>query len=463
MQAPASSTAPEELSSLVRAVAQAVDNWIDEGSLTRVRTAVVVADPVYTTGSLNWGYRTEEREQWDDVKLQQLLQKLLEDEASQSDLEKVVGLVATQVGIAEDRIPTLRGDLRQFLLAAARRAAADDLGALDEGGLANRFVDEVGGGELNWRGNVWLQGLVVEGDPLEVGNGTVLRQPVSSDFAFERPAESALFGAGIDHLMKFPDCVLEMSRSAVKRPDHEMYRIANSLCLYDLGAVTPVQHGFRSDSLFRPSHTSRPHTRLSPVYRYAVSQEEVSRLRDFISKVSPVLPEKPTGRHGDNRWNGLKFYFRALFNATDNEERASLSVASLESILTAGIRQELSFRLSQRAAGLLRLVGLKPLEVFEDVKRAYKIRSAYDHGEQASVDPQELSSLCTRIMNYARLTALKALDADGLMSRRDLGVRLDTSLLDNQSVDDLERDLLGGVWDLGRVGGGLDDGPFSSP
>jgi hypothetical protein len=410
----------------------------------------VVGDPVYTEGSLTLGYRREERKQWDQVALQTLLQNLREEEGGRRDFEAAVAVLAERAGISEDRIPTLRGNLGQFLYAVGRRAA-DDPAELDAGQLAERFVHEIGGGELTWRGNVWLQGLVVEGDPLEAGDGTTLRQPVSDDFAFEVPAESAMMGAGVDHLMKSPDSVLEMSRSGVNRPDHEMYRIANSLCLYDLGAVTPIKHGFRSDSLFRPSHTSWPHTRFSPSFRYSVARADGEFLRRFINEVSPALPVKPTGTHEDKRWNGLKFYFRALFNASDDEERLAQSVGSLESILTADSSEELSFRLSQRVASLLRLAGFQLKTVFDDMRKAYKVRSAYAHGRGSNVDRDELRALCTRIMHYARLTVVRTLHMS-VRDRKTLGGRLDDSLLNEEALSSLQDEFRGGVWDVVRKG-----------
>lgn len=450
MQDPASSTAPKELNSLVKSVVKAVDKWTSEGSLRRVRTEVVVGEPVYAEGSLTLGYHREDREHWDQVALQNLLRKLREDEEGGRNFEEAVAVLAEEARISEDRIPTLRGDLVQFLHAVGRRAA-DDPVELDAGQLAERFVHEIGGGELIWRGRVWLQGLVVDGDPLVVDDGTTLRQPVSDDFAFEMPAESAMFGAGLDHLMKSPDSVLEMSRSGVNRPDHDTYRIANSLCLYDLGAVTPIKHGFSSDSLFRPSHTSWPHTRFSPSFRYSVSRADVEPLRRFIDKVALTLPVKPTGTHEDKRWNALKFYFRALFNASDDEERLAQSVGSLESILTTDSPENLSFRLSQREASLLRLAGFRLETVFDDMRKTYKVRSAYAHGRASNVDRNELRALCTRIMNYARLTVVNTLHMS-VGDRKKLGRRLDDSLLDDEVLGSLRDELVGGTWDLVRKG-----------
>lgn len=436
------------LSSLAGKVSGVVRRAKEDGSLGRVQAKVLVARPDYSQHSLSVSLEQEVREHWDPIRLGEVIGEAVE--SLEGSFEDAVRELAEPLRLTEEELAELRGKLRQFLHTVGRNVANGDAKP-DLDWLCARFVEEIRGGELDWEGQVWLKNVLVEGDlPIEIADGVILRSPVSEDFAFEAPAESPWQGRGMQDLLETPDSVLEIKRRSVRRPGHEARQIVNCLCLYDLGAVRWVRDRFVSNSLWQPFHTSWPHVSQVAGCSLTLSPGDAGRLREFVSRVAERVPVKPTGTHGDERLIGMKFYFRALLHATSDEERIFLAVASLEGILTAGVRQELAFRLSQRTAGLLSLSGMTATEVFREVRMAYRVRSAYAHGEPAPRIQVELSTLAKRMMSYARLVVLKALEVDSVVSREDLGRMLDGALLDAEILKSLRKRVAGGLWGVVR-------------
>ena len=172
------------------------------------------------------------------------------------------------------------------------------------------------------------------------------------------------------------------------------------------------------------------------------------KLGAFIQAVAGRLPLKPLGHHSDAIWNGLKFYFRALHNASDVEERLFMVVASLEASLLLGTRGG-SHMVRQRASAMLQFAGLRAKEVFEQMGEAYKFRNSYAHGEDIKVENLgRVRDLCPYIMEFARLVIVKLVEFPDAVKRKELLKQLDWSLLDSNERESLKGVLEGGLWDF---------------
>ena len=77
----------------------------------------------------------------------------------------------------------------------------------------------------------------------------------------------------------------------------------------------------------------------------------------------------------------LKRYRDALLQPVTIEARITSAITCLESLFLEE-DVELSHRLSQRVAALLRIYNLSPIAVYKNVKDAYAIRSKYIHGAE---------------------------------------------------------------------------------
>ena len=126
--------------------------------------------------------------------------------------------------------------------------------------------------------------------------------------------------------------------------------------------------------------------------------------------------------------------------------RESPKEPGAERIYTAGEKEylkeeemsELSHRLSQRVAGLLRFCNRSPLDVFDDLRRAYRVRSKYIHGSRLkSKDRGQVAGLAERVLEHARVSLLAFLQIKSKMDKGELIDMIDQSLLDKNAYTKL--------------------------
>jgi hypothetical protein len=172
---------------------------------------------------------------------------------------------------------------------------------------------------------------------------------------------------------------------------------------------------------------------------------------------------KPTGVHSDRKTGrsaiGLKHYFHAIHDASDAEDRTAHAVAALEGILVRREETEISRRLAQRTAVLLGFAGLSAAEVYRQMKEAYAIRSAFDHGELSTVGGRARAQAAeATVLEYARLALLKHLEMDRWPNDKEKFLNdLDEALLDDSKRQELRKEISGGLWKLAgpALGGGV--------
>ena len=404
----------------------------------------------YFGGGFNTSHSEETREDWDWSALHDLIESV--EQHAGSAIEQAAKALATTATVD---LPAARGHLRHFLRLAAQASV--------EGGsrrqlqrLAQRFLHEASGGAVSWKVNAWLGGISVEGD-LKIGAGLRLRAPRSEDFDVEVPADVPLppwHPSGWGLFSDLPAAILEIERRSPEGPAHEIRKIVNALCLFRPGSVWILKEKPHSDSiLMSPAESWHPRP-VSTRFSYRVSPADRRRLRAFVSRVAPALPVKPTGVHLDRKSGrsaiGFKQYFHAIHDASDAEDRTALAVASLEGILVRKGETEISRRLAQRTAVLLGFAGLSAADVNRQMKKAYDIRSAFDHGELSTVKGRaEAQAVQATILEYARLALLKHLEVDRWPNDKDKFLNdLDEALLDDSKRRELRKELSGGLWKL---------------
>jgi hypothetical protein len=318
------------------------------------------------------------------------------------------------------------------------------------------FIHELASGAILWRLSVWLANIRVESELLRVNETYTLRPPEAADFNFEVPSD-ALLGYLISPRspLEHPDAVLEVSMRSESAPDHDVWRFVSALCLFRLGSVSIRKIAYRAETLLSGRNgeswlAKQPQRPLS----FTLSSTDQEPLAEFIRQVAHLLPPKPLGQHSEPLWNGLKFYFRSLIDATDDEERVAQAVATIEGVLTDQA-SEVTRRVSQRAAILLQFGGCDAVRVEKDLRDAYGIRSAFAHGRELKArERRSLPALRQRVMDYARLVVVKDLELRYLhqppLERQALGESLDRSLIDLDERERLRQCVEGGLWNLVR-------------
>jgi hypothetical protein len=428
------------LSEVGLATAQSTVAAVGSGDLQKEAVDFLLCEADFFTrgGALRLTSNRETVAVWKDSEVHHIAQ------AKQQEFRDSLEMCAQAMAESGSRrVENIRGNLGQFLMAVVRRSA-DELSTNSVEAMIGSFIHEVSGGALEWRGIIWLSGIIAAENPIRVTDGITLRRPESGDFSRRVPAD-----LGVQRLYPFPpDSVLECYIVAPEPPD--LGPLINALSLYRAAPVKPYLRDWTSNSLLRNHSFSHD---LAKPSSPGLSSPELStadddKLRPFVQAVADRLPLIPLGHHSDATWNGMKFYFRALHNASDVEERLFLVVASLEASLLLGARGG-SHMVKQRASVMLQFAGYRARDVFESMSEAYKFRNSYAHGEDIKVEELgRVRDLGACIMNFARLVLVKLIDFPDAAKRRELLKQLDWSLLDSNEREKVKAILEKGLWDF---------------
>ena len=127
-------------------------------------------------------------------------------------------------------------------------------------------------------------------------------------------------------------------------------------------------------------------------------------------------------------------YIDALFNG-DADNRITISITCLEALLLKGAeRTELSHKLAQRVAMILKLCGISaPIKVYKEVKQAYDVRSTYIHGSFLTENQRrDIKSLEYSILNYARIVLSIYIQIwEKFNNKDDFVMKIDNAMLDD--------------------------------
>ena len=130
------------------------------------------------------------------------------------------------------------------------------------------------------------------------------------------------------------------------------------------------------------------------------------------------------------------------------ERRIANSVMGLEALfLKGGEVQELVYRLSARIGKLFALLGFDQFEVKKRLGDAYRVRNLFVHGSQLSYKERKslsakyenLTKLLSSLLDYLRTSLVVMVLAK--IGKEELIDRLDDSLIDGKSEDDLSQAL----------------------
>ena len=96
------------------------------------------------------------------------------------------------------------------------------------------------------------------------------------------------------------------------------------------------------------------------------------------------------------------------FFSKSAEERIAYAIMGLEALfLRGGESEELSRRLAQRVARILGIIGFNSIDVYNTMKRGYRIRSAYVHGSTIKkLDHNIVNMYAREILDYLRICVI---------------------------------------------------------
>lgn len=439
-------TLPTALWRLCKATVEKVKVHLASGDLHkryRVYRKTVVKEFVYKRGGsrVQVGGTHSPREEWDQRAQLELIDKVIK---GMPEFQLCAHLIRDRGRPSEDGAEEILFAFVDVVISQALADADDGMFADD----ISTFLGDVDGAAVDWSVKVPIDGVWLQEDNYDLGDGCLLRRPRNDDFESEQPYETPPVQPGLNPY----SAVIEFR--LVTKENLEIYEkvelILDVFRLFRVGAVVARSIEVHPKSFTRHS-ASLGYPVVQPVaHTYELTRQDEAGLRAFAAAMRPILAKYSTRMLGteaaDPQSIAFQRYKDALLSSRTVEAKITAAITCLEALfLKADERSELSHRLSQRVAALLGSLGLTPLEVYNKVSRAYEIRSTFIHGSPISADQQgSAPSLSETILDYAR-TSLVAffqlrarLPADA--SKDALLNRLDNSLLDlkaNQKLKEL--------------------------
>jgi|GEM_PF-1816582 len=380
--------------------------------------------------SINRRKAYQQRRIWSHKDKDAFIEKLLKDEAT---LDGIIVDLCASYGVQPKKAREALKSLAHAVLGNGDRNISDNE-ILNKLVLMLRDLDDA---PTIWKATVWLQGIWVPGESVICGD-LILRQPTADDLSgfVSQTAHDFGFKLFEDH----PSSILEFKHRSSKPSDvqREIERIIETLRLYRLGSVRAVRSSYRGETILRASMASGymlGNTRHTSEYSYDLGQSDADHLQSFVVTMLPLVSRHPTDSSAVEPISmALKRYREALLAGGAIESRIALAISCLEALfLKAKERSELSHRLSQRAAALLKYANVPPVKAYRELVRAYDVRSTFVHGSpMADEYAGQAGSLAETILEYARLAIVIFMQTQSSIGKDELIAKLESSLLEDK-------------------------------
>ncbi len=329
----------------------------------------------------------------------------------------------------------------QILVSRATKELTDE----DLIELLTTFIGDVHEAPMNVQIVGWLDGLWLGPEAIEVEHG-ILRRPEPKDLETERSLELVPYSSSNSEMMFGPPpavVALNVQAKSVGQAQEILAALMNCLLLFRLGSVRSTQYTMQPNSLVRSGGTIFGGNNFQVShYKYKLDKSDESELKAFIGRMRPLVSTESSSLTATGAPIHIAFrrYTDAVLGLMGPQERLTSGITCLEALfLKSKERSELSYRLSQRVAALMKMLGFHPLPVQNEVQMAYEIRSTFIHGGTLENDKlQPAEELCETILNYARMSLLIFLQVVPRLEKEELINRLDDGLLELKRFSKLE-------------------------
>ena len=314
--------------------------------------------------------------------------------------------------------------------------------------LTFSFVRDLEGSPRAWTPRLWLKGIWMVDDDVEISESLRFTKPVAADL--EREYDLRMFPHFYESWPRSdPSAILDASFRVKNQPEvsKEIEKLMLVLRLFRVGSVSSVRTVWKSESIleFMGGMVSFGGL-VSESYKYSLSKADVPKLKEFFEKIIPLIPPNlydPAIKQVDYSVIAVQRYNDAISKPEIFESRLTFAVMALEALyLKENEREELEHRLSQRLARLLSFCGYKPIEVYDTMKESYGLRSSFVHG---SPIPEEklkgVAKMGQEVIEYARLSIVLFLLLKQVTEKDKFLSLIDHSLLSENAVDKLDKTL----------------------
>ncbi len=424
-----------KLWTLSKEIQKRVNDYKSRGELTKAKAPYIkpeISNFNYKDGGMSYqtSHSIIEKEEWDIRNYIGFIEKVVKQIP---DYHNIVSEISKRYEVNEAQTDFWLGQFTQTIMRKAFEGLPEEI-LVD---TISTFINDLEKGPVEWNLEIWIDGVWLEDEEYDIYEGLKIRRPKPSDLESERPfylALSPMPGLGF---RKTSSAILELTyraREPVQFQD-EIENIINCLRLFRLGSVFSVKIEEHPKSILTFGGTIGSGRIFASAYKYPISKKDIPKLVELIGKIKSLLPKEIDPVH-----IALQRYNDALLRPESIESRITSAITCFEALyLKAKERMELSHRLSQRAAALLGLFGFIPLQVYNDLSRAYDVRSTFIHGSLTEPENhKDVAQLAEKSLNYARISLLIFLQLKNSTDKDKFISRIDNSLLDMNARSKLE-------------------------
>ncbi|WP_152418753.1 MULTISPECIES: hypothetical protein [Halorubrum] len=254
--------------------------------------------------------------------------------------------------------------------------AKDDVSDRDIARHISIFTSEIDSAPISWNPKVWILGLGIEDDDVQLEENISIRKPSEDDLVEDiRIEDDAGFNRRATGMPeRAPTAIIEFSERAPNRRDiYDTIQVMISvLQLYDVGSVSSMKIDLHTESIIKPFPLPGRYNSPDTPFSYTISDSEVSNISQFYTHMYEVVEER---LYSTDEQDYLTISFDRYENAIEEnnspESQLTSAIMSLEAMLLKDEEKgELSERLSRRADILLGLFGHQPIEISRKIKTA---------------------------------------------------------------------------------------------
>ena len=294
-------------------------------------------------------------------------------------------------------------------------------------------------------------GISLEDESYKIDEDLIIRKANSFDFECKDIGEYA------SELRKypfhFPPVILKYKYTTARyiesyidysRP-HELFKeldfIDWAFLLFRSVPIFRVKTVNKIKSLFKREIISEGIIPMRTGETYIINKDNVEDLKKAISlfkrpeirEIFEIPNKKP------NHINiALNRYQNSLFFAENIPQKIVSLISCLEALLSES-GPELKRRLSQRVSIVLKSIGYDPLDVYEEINTAYRIRNNYSHGttiDLKSSIKKDVNEFLKNITEYTRLCFLISMQIKPIKNKKEYLKLIDISLLDENTYSE---------------------------
>jgi len=333
--------------------------------------------------------------------------------------------------------------LSKFVHKVANEAmhGIDDRRIID---LITLFICDLERNPILWKPIIWLDGIYMETDIIEITGRCKIKKPEPIDLEYEISYKTfPMFDQMASHYIPSAIMTIEHRAKGLSEMLKKIEKIVTILRLFKVGSVSTVRIKWNPISILQPDGTICKTIPSSATFKYELNKEDEKKLQTFFEIIEPKIPTAVIEKgKGETNFITIAFdrYNDSLLKQDIPESKLASAIMCLEALyLKDEERSELSERLSQRTAVAINFFNYNSLEVFNILKKSYNIRSRFVHGSKIEKEERKgLMKLVEKVIDYARISIVMFLLIGESIEKDKFLSMLNNSLLDDKAKQKLK-------------------------